>query len=364
MIGRLPPASAPMRLKTFLVSGLFALCVAFPRDPAVEAQSGPGALVWFEQYLDALRQQAGIPGLSAAIVGDGTIVWEGALGYEDVESSRHTRADTPYQIGDLTQMFAATLLLQCVERGTARVDDHIREYSDAIPEHDATLRHVLSHTSEGSPGVRFRYDPARYRSLGSAIDICGDDPYRLGLATEIFDRLGMGDSVPGEDLARGEGADLFDGGALGDYERTLSRMATPYRSGRDRPAPSGIGPVPLTSSSGLVSSVRDLARFDAALDDRALLSGESLALAWSNAGSRGSAPAGLGWFVQYYRGEHVVWHFGLVPDGYSALYLKVPDRGLTLILLANSDGLSSGFSLDRGDVTSSPFARLFLQLFI
>jgi len=44
--------------------------------------------------------------------------------------------------------------------------------------------------------------------------------------------------------------------------------------------------------------------------------------------------------------------------------VTVPGRGLTLILLANSDGLSSPFSLSSGDLTASPFGRLFLGLFV
>ena len=68
--------------------------------------------------------------------------------------------------------------------------------------------------------------------------------------------------------------------------------------------------------------------------------------------------------MQSYRGEQIVWHFGLVPDAYSSLILKVPARRLTLILLANSDGLSGPFSLQKGDVTSSLFAKTFLRLFL
>jgi hypothetical protein len=36
---------------------------------------------------------------------------------------------------------------------------------------------------------------------------------------------------------------------------------------------------------------------------------------------------------------------------------------LTLILLANSQGLARPFGLSAGDVTVSPFARLFLSIF-
>ena len=35
-----------------------------------------------------------------------------------------------------------------------------------------------------------------------------------------------------------------------------------------------------------------------------------------------------------------------------------------MILLANSDGLVKSFGLPAGDVTLSPFARLFLGLFV
>ena len=50
-------------------------------------------------------------------------------------------------------------------------------------------------------------------------------------------------------------------------------------------------------------------------------------------------------------------------EAYSSLMLKLPARRLTLILLANSDGLSAPFQLPQGDVTRSLFAMLFLRMF-
>jgi len=61
--------------------------------------------------------------------------------------------------------------------------------------------------------------------------------------------------------------------------------------------------------------------------------------------------------------ERVVWSFGVARDSYSALYVKVPARGLALILLANSDGLATPSSLADGNLAASPFAQVFLQLF-
>jgi hypothetical protein len=183
----------------------------------------------------------------------------------------------------------------------------------------------------------------------------------------ILDRLGMAASVPGLDLddPSSAAAGLFDTEALEHYRRVLQRLAKPYRlDRRDRPVLSAYAARHMDASTGLVSSVRDLARFDAALDDGILLATSTLEAAWTPAVAPAAVglPVGLGWFVQSYRGERIVWHFGAAPGAASSMLIKVPARNLTLILLANSDGLSSGFSLENGDVTTSPFARLFLQL--
>ena len=86
--------------------------------------------------------------------------------------------------------------------------------------------------------------------------------------------------------------------------------------------------------------------------------------AWTNAVGRDRVlPTGLGWFVQNYNAETVVWQFGVMTGGYSSLILKIPAKRLTLVLLANSDGLCSPFDLSTGDVTKSLFALVFLRLF-
>jgi hypothetical protein len=73
---------------------------------------------------------------------------------------------------------------------------------------------------------------------------------------------------------------------------------------------------------------------------------------------------GYGWFVSRVGNKRVVWHFGLEPSAYSSLVIKVPDDRLTLILLANSDGLTAPFErqLENGDIMASPFAKIFFSL--
>ena len=342
------------------------LLAALALAPPGAAQTVPNLkFSLFERYLESLRQQVGIPGLSAAIVQDRAIVWEGAFGAEDLESARTTTPRTPYVVADLTATVSATLLMQCVERGTLSLNEAIRKWTPLIPEPGATVGQVLVHISE-PPGL-FKYNPSRYAALTHVVEGCAEQPYRKLLAQTILDGLGMSDSVPGHDLANplAPARALFDEEKLQQYGAVLARVATPYKvDKRGRAARSEYVPNGINAAVGLVTTVRDLARYDAALDNFNLLRADTVALTRTNVTVGGAPlPMGLGWFVQRHEGLAVVWHFGLLADAYSSLVVKIPERNVTLILLANSDGLSAPFPLAEGDVTSSLFARLFLRLF-
>jgi CubicO group peptidase (beta-lactamase class C family) len=345
---------------------LLIACLTLTAPGVVARQSQVSALVPFDNYLEALRVQAGIPGMSAALVQDGQIVWERGFGFQNQESRIRATPDTPYPIADLSQTIASVLLLQCVEQRRLNLDDPIRRHGSSVDEQGATIRQLLNHTS-ASNGVTFHYDPERYSRLTQVVEACVPQPYRKSVAVSILERLGMKDSVPGRDLTSASvlAEPLFANEVLERYRRVIDRIAVPYKvDKRGRLTRTELQPEAINAASGLVSTVRDLARFDAALDDEILLHEEMLALAWSpgSSGVGGTLPMGLGWFVQTYRGEPVVWHFGLLPNAYSSLIVKLPARNLTLILLANSDGLSAPFQLDAGDVTKSIFATLFLRL--
>jgi CubicO group peptidase (beta-lactamase class C family) len=317
----------------------------------------------FERYLESLRIQAGIPGLSAAVIQDGQIVWERGFGFADVENSLPARPDTPYHIADLTQVFTTLLLARCAERGLVRADDPIRTWVP-LADPPASVRQILSHTSN-LPSA-FKFEPGRFALLTAVAEQCDAKPFRKVMADEMLTRLALTDAVPGRDFAAITIDDepMFDAATVSRYNGVLQRMAVPYRVDRRGRAIRGDAPPPvLNAATGLVASVRDLAKFDKDLG--VLVRADTLERLWTNERIGETAvPMGLGWFVQIYENERVVWHFGVTPDGYSALLLKVPDRQLTLALLANSDGLSVPFPLQDGDVKSSLFALTFLRLFL
>lgn len=319
----------------------------------------------FERYLESFRVEAGIPGMSAAIVQDNTVVWKAGFGRQDVEGVVPATADTPYQIGALSQALGATLLLRkCMDQSYAEATDPVARwvpYSDPF----TTLGQLLSHTA---PIGGFRYSPERFAALTSVVEECGDRKYGEMLAEEIFEIAGMVDSVPGEALTAPSPQDAAMYGAprLGRYNAVLRRLAVPYRVVSRRAQRNGeYRGQPLDASNGIVTTASDLARFDLALDGGALVSAARRNEAWSPAyWGPLQLPTGLGWFLQAYNGQPIVWQFGLVDGAFSSLIVKVPNRHLTFIVLANSDGLSAPFALDAGDVTSSLFARLFLKSFV
>lgn len=372
----------------------FALCGS-PALAQVQTQAQSG-LVWtrFQQYLDSIRRQSGIPGLSGVIVQGGKIVWAGASGYQDFENRIPATVHTPYHAAGLTQTVTATLALRCVEAGLLSLDTRAGTLDPLAPDPRATVRDLLAHTVTPEPAQpgqpadppTFTYDPARFATLTKVIAKCQGVPYRDAV-TSLLGSLGMSESVPGTDVVSPEVTELLDPALYSEEDLTrfaavLARLAIPYQV-KDRSGKPIRSEYPLdgfNAAHGLVTTAWDLALLELAFDPPAppeddpeavapipLLTAETLAQAWNVAPPENGEPPrphGLGWFVQSYNGERLVWQYGIVPGAASAFVIKAPDRRLTMVLLANSDGLVSPYQLDQGDVTTSLFARLFLRLFL
>ena len=331
--------------------------------PAASAQG----LVFdlFAEYLEPLRVQAGIPGLAAAIVGTDDILWEQAYGQQDVARSVATRMDTPFHVDGLTETMTAALVLRCFEDRRLSLDNRVGEFVPSGPDADATIAQLLTHTSGTADNLVYAYRPQRLEPLKVAIRACTGDSFRETLANTLGG-LAMFDSVPGPDVVTlvppAEGIP-----SPSDRERyadVLLRLATPYTIDlRRRASATQYGVTTLTPTSGLMSTVRDFAKFDKALRQGLIVRADTLTAAWRAPAGRGGQPLphGLGWFVQTYHGELVVWQYG-VGQGGSSLMVTLPSKGLTMILFANSDRLVRPLPLADGDISVSPFAQLFFNL--
>src|SRR6185369_1203892 len=135
-------------------------CGAIPRAQLSGARDE--RITLFTRYLDPLRIQAGIPGLSAAITSNGNIIWESGFGFADVEARVAAAPHTPYPIASLTKTATSMLLMQCVEEGRLNLDAPMRTYTTAVPDANATVRQVLAMASDAPAGSTYRYDGDRF----------------------------------------------------------------------------------------------------------------------------------------------------------------------------------------------------------
>ncbi len=149
------------------------------------------------------------------------------------------------------------------------------------------------------------------------------------------------------------------------FDLVSKTLAQPYQLDDKFNIVKGQYPNRFSVSAGLMSSVLDMAKYDIAIDQNRFLTKETQQLAFTPmVSTKGeNLPYGLGWFTQNYKGTRLIWHYGYWTCN-SSLILKVPDRNITFIAMANTDNLSRSTDLGAGDVTSSPVGLAFLKTFI
>jgi CubicO group peptidase (beta-lactamase class C family) len=256
----------------------------------------------------------------------------------------------------LTKPFAAVVLLQLVEAGKLDLDAPMESFGSKLKADGMIrVRHVLTHTSEGSPGEKFRYSGNRFAELDKVLRAAGGKSFAELVAERVLNPLQLTNTSPNplnpaacaragrdsaEFLQRSAQGYAFDGQTPVEYQKHF------------------------VTAAGLVSNVEDMLRFSIALDSDGLLRLETRQLMFTPARtSQGrTLPYGMGWFIQQRKSTKIVWHYGW-DRANSTLIVKVPDRSATFVLLGNSEALSRKFDLGRDeDVTRSPFAREFLNV--
>jgi CubicO group peptidase (beta-lactamase class C family) len=339
--------------------------------PAVQADAE--VFAQFEQDLEYLRQALKIPGMSAAIVQDQELVWAQGFGYADLENQVAATPDTPYLLASVTKPIAATLIMQLVEEDVLDLDDPVSKYGvDLEGQRAIQVYHLLTHTSEGTPGTHHNYSGHRYGFLTQVVEAASGRSFAELLSERILEPLDMSNSGPNFPQSKcspdGSGTSPEAGEREKHYARVYRKLARPYQLDQAYNIVAGEYSSYFGTSAGLISTVVDLAKFDIALDRNVLLSPEAkeqmFAPAFSTHGNSTDLMYGLGWYVQQYRGTSLLWHAGRNPPSVSALYVKVPDENLTFIILANTANLSTPYPLGAGDVLYSTLALTFYETFV
>jgi len=378
-----------IQFSTLLIIFFFSACASQKSITPIRT-SVQDPIQAFKQEIEHLQKKYNIPGMSVVVLQKQQTIFADGFGYADIENEIPATVDTPYNIASLTKTFGAAILMKLVEEGKLNLQADMAEllkdtqfqydkqtihgYENACQEirkvsRDTTfeyafllkdyrcdtrrieVKHHLTHTAQGVPGDAYRYNGFLFGFLSLVAEEVSGKNFAELLVENIIRPLNMNRTVPSINNSI--------------RQQVLADRAKYYKMGFGGDFVPSSYPVKLSSSAGMISTVLDLAKFDIAMDRYLIVSEETKETMFtptiSNSGK--PLPYGLGWFVQYHKGIKLVWHYGHAPIAYSSLILKVPAKELTFILLANSDGASAPFSLGAGNVLSSPFAVLFLNLF-
>jgi D-alanyl-D-alanine carboxypeptidase len=311
-----------------------------------------------DEYIKAEMQRQRIPGLSLVVLKDGKVVKAEGYGLANIKLKIPATPETVYKIASASKQFIATGIMLLVQEGRVGLGDPISKYLEGTPAtwNGITIRHLLTHTSglvreapgfdpskvqsdadviktayslplRFAPGEKWEYSNTGYFALGEVIRTVAGRPWSEYLAEKVFRATGMlatrttttTESVP--NLAQG----YVDNNAL-----------------RDAAAWPALRP-----SGAFLSTVLDLAKWDAALYTDDVLSASTRRQMWTPVALNdgGSYPYGFGWMFANLRGHRLVHHPGGMP-GFRADIARFVDEGLTIIVLMNLDDVDIAAIVD------------------
>jgi len=116
------------------------------------------------EYVAAQMEELHIPGLVAAAVDSGQVVWVGTYGFANVADGQLTTDTTPFMIASVSKTITATVLMSLRADGAFGLDDDINDYLPfpvRNPNHPTvpiTFRQLLRHRSSLADNAEF-YEP-------------------------------------------------------------------------------------------------------------------------------------------------------------------------------------------------------------
>ncbi|GGD89215.1 serine hydrolase domain-containing protein [Paenibacillus nasutitermitis] len=325
----------------------------------------------WQERLDRLRAANHVPGASLAVLINGEI-YELASGVLHRGTGVSVTTDSVFQVGSITKIYTATLVMQLAESGELDLDAPV---IDVLPEFETpdkratetiTIRQLLSHTSgltcdfthdtgrgddclaryvEASkdialdcpPGMAISYSSVGYNVLGRIIEVVTGQTWDDALKDRLCTPLGLNSTVTlPEDVLRFQSAMGHLGLPGQDPEpcptwNSLPRSAGPY------------GGVLCATSADVVRLAKMHIDGGTALNGTRVLDSETVTAMQTrevncmDKWSFSSDGWGLGWSLYDWEGVFGFGHDGATIGQYS--YLRVvPEAGIAIVLLTNGGG--------------------------
>lgn len=303
-----------------------------------------------DDYVKAEMQRQHISGISIAVVKDGKVIKAEGYGVANAEHNIPAKPEAVYQIGSVSKQLIATGIMLLMQEGQISLDDKISQFLESTPDtwKEITVRHLLTHTSgivREAPG----FDPLKIKPDADVIKTAYPLPLRF-TPGEKWEYCNVGYFALAEIIRK------ISGKPWGDYlhervfmplEMNATRTTTVteiipqrangyvWRNGKFSNAETFIA---LRPSGAFLSTVLDLAKWDAALYTDKILKPETLRQVWSpvKLNSGATHPYGFGWELSSVAGHKLVHHGGSLP-GFRAQISRFMDDKLSVIVLTNGD---------------------------
>ncbi|OJJ16128.1 hypothetical protein BKI52_35770 [marine bacterium AO1-C] len=342
-----------------MLKGLVCMSIMCMFSP-VSSQSNAKHWQKIEKSLENYRKSLKIPGLAIGVVQNGQLIWSKGLGYADLKRGIRVKPSTIFHIASLTKTFTAALLLKLEQAGKLSLTDSLKKYG--IKESklkNLQIRHVLSHVSDSDPpGNAYKYNSPRFELLGKVLKKATGKSFAQLVTQYITNPLKMTNTAPNINSRKD-----FLASKRNWYVFTQN-LAKPYRLKNGVPT-QFIYSHRFNTAVGMMSNIPDLLKYANALDGDTFLSKplkQKLFQPWITP-TNDTLPYAKGWFAQCYKGVQTYWHYGY-GRSCSSLIVRIPEKKLTVLVLANADLLSEPFSAGLGvygDLISSPVANIFLR---
>ncbi len=332
-----------MKRAVITFSGIFLLIASCAET---EQPSKTTTKVHFENEIDSLQAYFQIPGMAILVKKDDEIVYEDYVGFSNLEKKTKVDSTTLFPIASLTKVFSGITMMSLAENKKISLEEPANTYFESAPfSDDIQLKHIASHTSQGAvPGKHFYYS-SRFGALTKVMETASGQPFENILDSLIIEPLQLAHTFL-----------LKDSTVLKNRDEIF---AQPYLF--QDSVQKGFVDYGFSASAGIVTTARDLMKLDDALDAHTIISEAAKKSMFTP--FKPELPYGYGIFSETFLDNQLIWAYGQY-DCYSSLWLKVPSKNLTLILLANNNLMSDPARLIYGNATSSLFVLGFLKHFV
>jgi D-alanyl-D-alanine carboxypeptidase len=321
-----------------------------PRPPSA-LRAKPDSL---DRYILADMKARHIPAVVFGVFKDGKILRSGAYGHSNLELGVPATINTVFEIGSVSKQFTATLILKLMEEGKLSLDDPIGKFVDSLPEawRQIKLRNLLNHTS-GIPDIEeiFGYDSYRNRyTVGEIIKVANSRPvafaagtkfhysntnyYLLALAIQTIDHKTYSQSLQDR---------IFKPLGMTHTRESDPWVIIPNRASgymfTDKGEIVNRDPMQPTACLGagtIISTIGDMAKWDAAINHHKILRRDSQELMWTptKLTDGSTVEYGFGWFISPWNGHPSVEHSGGTA-GFSCDYRRFTDSGISVMVFSN-----------------------------